>query len=260
MSSLFSEKNLIFAPNLETIICVAICLILSIVFIIAGIMAKHADITKKPKGLLFVMDFAVEKIDAFTSSTMGVGFENFGGILLAIICFLFSNFIIGITGLPTPMAYLPVPLSLGLFTFLMIHITSIRYTKWHYFKRFIDPVPLFLPANLLSMWAPLLSLTLRLFGNALTGWVLITLVNWGLENAGAAIFGIINAGTAYGKPIDMLLIPVVTPVLHAYFDVFSTCIQTIVFVFLTALFVAQEKPDPTEELTVGSRKEMKQND
>lgn len=256
-SSLISEKNLIFAPNLETIICVSICFILSIVFIIAGIMAKKADPTKRPKGLLFVFDFAVEKLDNFTSSTMGEGFENFGGILLGIICFLFCNFIIGITGLPTPMAYLPVPLSLGLFTFLMIHITSIRYTKWHYFKRFIDPVPLFLPANLLSMWAPLLSLTLRLFGNALVGWVLLTLVNWGLENASALIFGIVNANTAYGKPIDMLLIPVVTPILHAYFDVFSTCIQTIVFVFLTALFVAQEKPEPEEELTVGSRKEIK---
>lgn len=249
--SLFSEKNLIFAPNLETVVCVAICLIVSIFFVIAGIIAKHADPTKRPRGILLLLDWAVEKIDGFTKSNMGPAFENFGGILLGIICFLFLNMIIGITGLPTPMAYLPVPLSLGLLTFLMIHGTSIKYTKWGYFKRYVDPFPIFLPINLLSMWAPLLSLTLRLFGNALVGWVLMTLVNWGLESASAMIFS-----TTIGGPSDLLLVPIATPLLHAYFDAFSAFIQTLVFVSLTALFIAQEKPEPIEEeLVVGSRKE-----
>ena len=254
-SNLIGPDNLKFAPNLETIICVALCLCLSIVFIIAGILAKHADYKKSPKGLLFVFDFAVEKLDGFTSDAMGKGFENFGGILLGIICFLFFNFIIGLTGLPTPMAYLPVPLSLGLFTFLMIHFTAIRENKFKYFKRFVDPFPVFLPANLLSMWAPLLSLTLRLFGNAVVGWVLISLINWALENASAMIL----MGSV-GSPSDLLLVPIATPLLHAYFDVFSTCIQTLVFTFLTALFVAQEKGEPEEEEVLGSRKEALEHD
>ena len=255
MSELISEKNLVFAPNLETIIAVAICFVLTILMNIVGIIAKHADYKKAPSGLLFAMDYAVETLDNFVADTMGEGFENFGGILLGIIMFLFSNFIIGLTGLPTPMAYLPVPLSLGLFTFLMIHITSIKYTHWGYFKRFIDPFPLFLPVNLLSMWSPLLSLTLRLFGNAVAGWVLLTLINWGLTNASAMIFQ-----TTAGGASDLLLSPIITPILHAYFDVFSTCIQTLVFTFLTALFVAQEKPEPEEEISLGSRKEIVNHD
>ncbi len=256
MGDLISEKNLIFAPNLETIICLSLCLIFAILFIIVGIIAKHADETKAPKGLLFLADWAVEKIDGFTAENMGEGFENFGGILLPIILFCFTNLVIGITGLPTPMAYLPVPLSLGLTTFLMIHITSIRYTKWKYFKRYVDPIPLFLPVNLLSMWAPLLSLTLRLFGNALAGWVLLTIVNWGLENVSAMIFGVANFSFEVGQASDLLFVPFVTPVLHTYFDVFSSFIQTLVFVYLTSLFVAQEKPEPEIELSVGSRKEI----
>ncbi len=250
--NLFSEKNLIFAPNLETIICVIICLAVSIFFIVVGCIAKHADPTKRPRGILLLMDWAVEKIDGFALTNMGKGFENFGGILLAIICFLSLNLLIGITGLPTPMAYLPVPLSLGLFTFLMIHATSVKYTKWKYFQRFVDPFPIFLPINLLSMWAPLLSLTLRLFGNALVGWVLLTLVNWGLENVSAMIF----SATTIEGPSALLLVPIVTPVLHAYFDAFSAFVQTLVFISLTALLVAQEKPDPVEaEISLGSRKE-----
>lgn len=252
MGDLISEKNLIFAPNLETIICLAICFVVAVLFIIIGIIAKHADPTKRPKGLLLLAEWGVEKLDSFTMDTMGPGFENFGGILLAIICFLFLNMVIGITGLPTPMAYLPVPLSLGLLTFLMIHGTSIKYSHWGYFKRYVDPFPVFLPINLLSMWAPLLSLTLRLFGNALVGWVLLTLVNWGLENLSAILFS-----GAIGSPTDLILVPFGTPLLHAYFDVFSSFVQTLVFVYLTSLFVAQEKPEPEAELAVGSRKEIK---
>ena len=253
MGNLIGPQNLKFAPNLETLICLAICLVLSILLIIVGIIAKHADPKKRPRGLLLIADWAVEKMDGFVKDNMGDGFENFGGILIGIILFLFSNFIIGLTGLPTPMAYLPIPLSLGLTTFLMIHFTSIRFTKWRYFKRYVEPFPFFLPVNLLSMWAPLLSLSLRLFGNALVGWVLLTLVNWGLGNASNAIFGMGGFGTVG----ETFLVPIATPLLHAYFDIFSSFVQTLVFVFLTTLLVAQEKPDvdPQEEVAINSRKE-----
>lgn len=40
-----------------------------------------------------------------------------------------------------------------------------------------------------------------------------------------------------------LIAPVVAPILHAYFDVFSGFIQTTVFVFLTMLFVSNEVPE-----------------
>ena len=258
----FGPENFKIAPNLETIIAVAICLIVAIFAIIVGILAKKSDPKKAPKGVVLLGEWAVEKIDNFTKENMGEGFENFGGILLGIIAFLSLNFLVGITGLPTPMAYLPVPLSLGLVTFTLIHYTSIRFTHWKYFKRYVDPFPFFLPINLISMWAPLLSLSLRLFGNALVGFVLLTLVNFGLEFAGAAIFSIPLYYGANGIELasNLTLIPFVTPVLHAYFDVFSTFIQTLVFVYLTTLFVAQEKPesDVKEELEVGSRKEITQ--
>ena len=41
--------------------------------------------------------------------------------------------------------------------------------------------------------------------------------------------------------------PIVAPVLHAYFDVFSAVIQTMVFVYLTAFFISGEEPDEIEE-------------
>ncbi len=131
-----------------------------------------------------------------------------------------------------------VPLSLGLVTFLLIHYTSARYTKWRYFKRYIDPIPIFLPINLISMWAPLLSLTLRLFGNAIAGWALLSIVEYALRDLSSTLFSF----------------PLPLAILHAYFDVFSGLIQTFVFILLTSIFIGQEIP---EEITLNTMERRK---
>ncbi len=243
-----------FNPSGEVIIALAIIGVLIILAIIVGILAKKADPLKRPKGLLKLVEWAVEKLDAFTADVMGPGFENFGGLLLGIIPFLFLSFTIGITGLPTPMNNLAVPLTLALVTFGLIHFTAMRYNKIRYFKRFVDPLPVLLPINLLSMWAPLISMTLRMFGNAIVGWVLLGLLNGGLEQLSATLFSFMPAG-----PNSIFIVPILTPLLHAYFDLFSGFVQTMVFVFLTCLFVAQERPDDIEtEVVMASRKEVSQ--
>ena len=252
MNNLDIERMTKFSPSGETIIFLGICLVLIILFIIVGIKAKLADPLKRPKGLLLIAEMCVEKLDNFVKETMGEGFDNFGGFLLGLIPTLFLSFIIGITGLPTPMTNLAVPFTFALVTFVLIHATSVRYTRWKYFKRFVDPIPVFLPMNLLSMWAPLLSMTLRMFGNAVVGWVLLGLLNTGLENLSATLFSFVPAG-----PNSIFLVPILTPLLHAYFDLFSGFVQTMVFVFLTALFIAQERPeDLEEEAKMASRKEV----
>ena len=42
-------------------------------------------------------------------------------------------------------------------------------------------------------------------------------------------------------PAGMFIAPLITPVLHAYFDVFSGFIQTTVFVLLTMVFIQNEQ-------------------
>ena len=240
-----------FNPSGEIIVALAIIAVLLVLAIIVGILAKHAHPLKRPKGLLKIVEWAVEKLDAFAHDTMGPGFENFGGILLGIIPFMFISFTIGITGLPTPMNSLAVPLSLALVTFILIHYTSMRFTHFRYFKRYVEPFAVFLPINLLSMWAPLLSMTLRMFGNAIVGWVLLGLLNGALEGLSASVFSFIDSGAN-----QLFFVPIMTPLLHAYFDLFSGFVQTMVFVFLTVLFISQERPDDIEAGTVQvSRKE-----
>ena len=96
----------------------------------------------------------------------------------------------------------------------------------------------------------MLSLTLRLFGNAVAGWVLLTIVESALRDASAQLFSfmpVVESGIAAGNWNEIFLSPIPTAILHAYFDLFSGLIQTVVFIFLTTIFVGQEIP---EELIV----------
>ena len=215
-----------------------VMLIMIILAIYIGIRAHFHDPLKKPKGMLLIAEMGVTFFEDFAEGLLGRRFRIFGGYLMAIGVYLFLAFIFGLTGLPSPMTTLSVPLSLGLSTFILIHATAVKYNKIRYFKRYVEPLPFFLPVNLISMWAPLLSLTLRLFGNALSGFVIMNIVYYALQNLSAMVFAAIEA------PLNEVFIaPFIAWILHLYFDLFSGFIQTTVFLSLTTIYVGQETPD-----------------
>ena len=239
----------------EVISSLIVMFIMMVLAVIVGIQARHQDPLKKPKGLLLVVELGVKFFDNFVYGLIGNRLPHLGGFIFGIAVYLFIAFIFGLTGLPSPITYMAVPLSLGFTTFLMIHITSIRKTRWKYFKRYIDPLPFFLPINLISMWAPMLSLTLRLFGNAIAGWTLMTLAYSALEGLSSTMFGFITATFPDGGLVSgIFLAPILTPVLHAYFDLFSGVIQTTVFITLTTILLGNECPEEEEENMELSRK------
>ena len=160
----------------EVISSLIVMAIIAILAIIVGIQAHFHDPLKKPKGLLLIAEMGVKFFDNFVEGLAGTAMEGFGGVVMCCGVYLFIAFIFGLTGLPSPVTYMAVPLSLGLTAFMCIHITSVRFTKWKYFKRYVEPFPVFLPINMISMWAPVLSLTLRLFGNAVAGMTLMSLL------------------------------------------------------------------------------------
>lgn len=231
----------------EVISSLIVMFIIMVLAIIVGILARRQNPLKKPKGLLLMAEIGVRYFDNFAHELVGPGLPNFGGFIMGVAVYLFIAFIFGLTGLPSPVTYMAIPLSLGLTTFLLIHFTSARFTKWAYFKRYIDPIPIFLPINLISMWAPLLSLTLRLFGNAIAGWALLTIVEYALRDVSGMIFSFM------GQWGEVFLAPIPLAILHAYFDLFSGFIQTFVFILLTTIFIGQEIPEDIDFNTLGRR-------
>ncbi len=227
----------------EIISSFLVMFIIAIICFVIYFKFKNADpYEEKPSKFIVTISFIVQTVKSFTTDLMGKKWEKFSGYALCLFAYVFLAFIFSLTGLPSPMTYLGVPLSLGLCTFVLIHVTAMKANKLGYFKRYIDPVPIFLPINLLSMWSPLLSLSLRLFGNALSGFVLMTIVYYALGNVSTMIFGFLNSGIS-----QVIIPPFITPILHAYFDLFSGMIQTLVFTMLTMIFVSQEDPDESEE-------------
>lgn len=215
-------------------------------FIIYFKFRKADPYEERPHGFVLIISSLVQYVRNFTIELMGKKWEPFAGYVLALFAYIFMAFTFSLTGLPSPASYLAVPLSLGLCTFVLIHVTAMRANKWKYFYRYFDPfppyIPVFLPINLLSMWSPLLSLTLRLFGNALSGYVLMSIIYAFFAQASSFVFGFISSGVN-----QIFIAPLVTPVLHLYFDLFSGGIQALVFVMLTMIFVSQEDPDTSEE-------------
>lgn len=244
-----ADRFLKFEISGETISSVILVAFICLLSIYVAIRARFANPLKRPWGILFLAEVGVNFFDNLVESIMGKRFRSFGGFIMAIAIYLFMAFIWGLTGLPSPIVYLATPLSLGLITFVLIHATSVRYKGFRYFKRYIEPIPIFLPINLISMWAPLLSLTMRLFGNALAGWTIMTLIYSVFKASGDAVItfidnSVINTGG--------FIAPIATPILHAYFDFFSGLIQTTVFLFLSMIFISNEGPEEEEieELSV----------
>lgn len=233
----FKSTNL--AGGVVTSLIVILIMIILAIYI--GIRAHFQDPLKRPKGLLLIAEIGVNFFENMAEGLLGKRFRIFGGYLMAIGVYMFLAFIFGLTGLPSPITYMAIPLSLGLSTFMLIHATAIKYNKFRYFKRYIEPVPVFLPVNLISMWAPLLSLTLRIFGNAISGFVIMSIIYAGLETASASIFAALEP--MIGEWNQVFLAPLVTWVFHLYFDLWAGFIQTTVFLSLTAIYVGQEIPE-----------------
>ena len=216
----------------ELIVSLIIMAILAIFCFIVYFKSKRVDPLKKPKGIMLVAEMYVSFIDKLIKENMGKQFLKVAGAVFGFACpYLFLCMIAGIFGVESPTTFLYIPLSLGLTVFILIHATSAYYTRSKYFKRYVEPLPFFLPINLLSMWAPLLSITFRLFGNAIAGYVIMKLIYWAFDQ--------IIIGSISFAPLAMF----VTPILHEYFDIFSGFIQTTVFTLLSMALIKNEVPE-----------------
>lgn len=256
MSSMFKWEGMasIDAPLLSSLLIMIILLIVGIIIgIRAKIGLKRKEYLKRPKGILFLAELYANMCDNFVASNMGNGAKIYGGYFWTLFAYLFLGFTFSLLGLPSVIDWLAAPLSLAIIMFVIIQFVAIKYQHFGYFHRYIEPIPVFLPINLITMWSPIISTTMRMFGNCLAGSVIIGLVQWALSNLSHNIFlsfgvnGIIGLDplsywNAYPNWTGTFLAPIPMGILNLYFSLFSGFVQTLVFASLTALWIAQERP------------------
>ena len=205
--------------------------------------AKTVDPLAKPKGIMLIAEWVVSTIQSLVARNMGKHFRHLEAYFLSLMLYVFIGFIFGLTGLPSPISYYMNTFTIVLSAFVLIHFTALKTNGWKYFKRFVEPFVVFLPINIFSVWAPLISMSFRIFGNMLAGVILMTLAYGFLGYMSTAIFSFLPEGLN-----SILLAPLVAPWLHLYFDLFSAFIQTLVFISLSMLLIAQEGPSiPSEK-------------
>jgi F-type H+-transporting ATPase subunit a len=199
--------------------------------------SKKVSAFDTPKGFLLIVETFVVAIEKLLLQNMGKQFSFYGSYFVTITLYIFFGFLFGLTGLASPLSYYMNTFTIVLISFILIHYTALKTNGWKYFKRFVEPFPIFLPINLISVWAPLVSMSFRIFGNILSGIILMTLVYALMGSISSAIFSFLPTGLN-----SIFIAPFVTPWLHLYFDLFSAFIQTLVFISLSMLLIAQEGP------------------
>ena len=225
--------------------------IVMVLAIIVGIQAHFHDPMKPSKGLLGLAEGFVSWLQDWTSQMMGrkdVG--NWPGYFFGLFVYLFLAFIWSITGFPSIIDTLIMPLALSLVMFVLIQFTALKHKKLGYFHRYVEPIPIFLPINLVTMWTPIISTTLRMFGNCIAGSVVIGLLNWALKNVSVMVFSSWAASYAASHgaimlnsldtPAATIFGPIFIGVLNLYFALFSGYIQTLVFASLNGVWIGNE--------------------
>lgn len=203
-----------------THVALLIVMLIILAFAIAArITISHAG--EYPTGFQNVVEMIVEMLDKMVENSMGIHAKKFRNYIGSIFIFIFISNISGLFGLRAPTADYGVTLPLGLITFGIIQYNNIKYNKLGAFTGLFKPLPFLFPINLIGEIAVPFSLSLRLFGNVLSGTVMMAL-----------IYSLLSK-FAYGWP----------GILHIYFDVFSGAIQTYVFCMLTMVYVTDKLPE-----------------
>lgn len=207
-----------------------IVILLTILSLVIYNKIKKADPLEKPKGLLSLAEILVGAIDGLVEQTMGKRNLKFAPYMMSLALFLALANLWGLLGMVPPTSDYNVTVALALITFFMIHFYGIK-TKGivNYIKDYGSPMILLTPINVIGEIANPISLSFRLFGNVLSGALIMSLVYGGLRH------------------ISSFLIPVVAAPLHAYFDVFSGILQTFIFIMLSMTYISSGMAEEEEE-------------
>ncbi|MDO4788869.1 MAG: F0F1 ATP synthase subunit A [Johnsonella sp.] len=192
--------------------------VVSVLLIVFALFARRAmkNASDIPGGFQNILEFLGETIENMAQGILGkhaYKFVNYVGTIFLFI--LFSN-LGGLLGLRNPTADYGVTFALGIMTFIIVQYQGFKNRKIRHITSLFEPTPILFPLNLIGEIANPISISLRLYANILSGFIMLGL--W---------YGMMPIITSIGIPAA----------LHVYCDIFSGCIQTYVFCMLTMVYI-----------------------
>lgn len=218
-------------------VIVGITVLLSAFALVAYRKLKAFDPLDEPKGIVLLCIMFVEWIDGMVADIVSKdyvdGMGPFVGTLAAYI--LCANYI-GLFGFQNPTLNFSCTLAITLVAWGIFQATDIRYKGWGgYLKSYFEPVFVFIVSNVFSVLAPLISMSMRLFGNILSGSIIMSILYSATGALSAKLFPFLGGLDIIG--------PLIGSVLHLYFDLFSGFLQMYLFIMLTMVFTGTRVPE-----------------
>lgn len=182
--------------------------------IIARIKLKSFKLV--PTGFKNVVEIIVEVFDNFATNALGKNLSYIAPWYFMVFVFIFSSSMFSIFGLRAPTADWATTFALAFASFSLMIIMGFKHQKGQYLKSFFNPHFVFFPLNLIGELAKPVSLSFRLFGNMLSGTIILTLY-----------YSLTPLFVQFGIPA----------LLHGFFDVIFGTIQTYIFVIISIMYV-----------------------
>ncbi len=187
-----------------------------IILIAASLLVKKR-LEMIPKGAQNFWEVIVTTLEDIVVQTMGEHGRPYFPLIASLALFILACNLIGILPwLQSATNNLNTTLALALVSFVTTHYVGIKMHGARYVKHFMGPVPwlvpLMLPIELIGHFSRIISLSFRLFGNIM--------------------------GEDLAIVILTLLLPYLVPLPMMVLQVFTSFIQTLVFIMLTMMYIS----------------------
>lgn len=213
----------------------AVTLFICLLIMLFYLKVRKADPMAEPKGVVLLGIMAVEFVEKMVKdATNNEIAEKLSPYICSVMLYIFLANIAGLFGIEPPTANYSVTLTLAAITCTLIEVYAIRYKGVKgYVKGLFEPLAPFVIINLISKLGTLLSLSLRLFGNIISGTILMSVIY--------QLFAMVSGAIPVIGQFNIIGV-IVAPFLHMYFDLFSGVMQTYLFSTLTVSFIGNELP------------------
>lgn len=182
-----------------------------------------------PGKLQLILEIIYDFLDGVVEQMLGSWKKKYFSFIGPLFLFIFTANIIGFFPIPwfsvedgvvsfspaftSPTADLNTTVGLAMLTTVIFLKANIKTNGFlGYLKGFFSPYPVMLPLNIVGEIAKPVNISVRLFGNAF---------------AGGVIMGLLYMGMPAGIPAP----------LHLYFDLFSALVQSFVFIMLSMVYI-----------------------
>jgi len=170
-----------------------------------------------PGGVQNVMETILGGFDDLVTETMGPEGRKFFPLIATLGLYILASNLIGLfPGFESPTANLNTTVSVAIVVFITTHVVGIRLHGMKYIKHFLGPIwwltPLMVVIEIVSHLARPISLSVRLFGNIM--------------------------GEDKVLAVVVLLVPFLVPLPVFVLMIFTSFIQTVVFMLLAMMYIA----------------------